>query len=112
MLYTLMNYVFWGIAIAALIMSIWALVHAMRTPAQAFAVAGKLAKKWWLLITAGATFFTLVAASGYMGLGLGQLNIFTIASVIGSGIYLADVRPAVTGFQGGKGGNNGPYGPW
>ena len=38
------------------------------------------------------------------------LSIFTIASVIAAGIYLADVRPAVKGI--GKGGNQGPYGPW
>ena len=111
MLYSLLDYIFWGLAIAAFGMSVWALVHAVRTPARAFAAAGKLSKNLWLVFTGLATIFTLAAASGYLGMGFGMLNIFTIASVIAAGVYLADVKPAVNEYRGG-GSHQGPYGPW
>ncbi|GAA3443869.1 DUF2516 family protein [Planomonospora venezuelensis] len=105
-----LDLIFWILAIIAFGMSIWALVHALRTPARAFAVAGKQTKKLWTIILGFATLFSFASAVGYFGIGLGQLNIFAIAAVIAAGIYLADVKPAVS--QTGKGGNSGPYGPW
>ncbi|RCG31899.1 DUF2516 family protein [Sphaerisporangium album] len=101
-----LDLIFWLLAVAALVMCVWALVHAVATPARAFAVAGKLSKQLWLLILGFATLFAFAAAVRYLSV----LSIFTIASVIGSGIYLADVKPAVKDI--GKGGNSGPYGPW
>ncbi|GGS88383.1 membrane protein [Planobispora rosea] len=101
-----LDLIFWVLAIGAFIMSAWALVHALRTPARSFAVTGKQTKKLWTIILGVATLFAFAAAVGY----LSTLSIFTIASVIASGIYLADVRPAVREI--GKGGNSGPYGPW
>ncbi|GLX95836.1 DUF2516 family protein [Herbidospora sp. NEAU-GS84] len=112
MLYGVLDLIFLGLAIAAFGMSVWALIHAIRTPARAFQAAGKLNKNLWMLFTGLATIFTLASAAGYMGGGLNMLNIFTIASVIASGIYLADVKPAVSEYKGGGGGNQGPYGPW
>ncbi|MDP9863181.1 MULTISPECIES: DUF2516 family protein [Streptosporangium] len=105
-----LDLIFWILAIAAFIMSAWALVHALRTPARAFAVTGKQSKKLWLVILGLAALFSFASAVGYFGIGLGQLNLFAIASVIAAGIYLADVKPAVSEI--GKGGNQGPYGPW
>ncbi len=111
MLFGLLDLIFWGLALAAFVMSVCALVHAIRTPSRAFQAAGKLTKRLWLVFLGLATFFTLVAASAYMGVGLIQLNnLFTIVSVIASGIYLADVKPAVNDYRGGS--NQGPYGPW
>ena len=83
-------------------MSAWALMHAVKTPARAFAVTGKQTKNLWLIILGLATLFGFSAAVGFID----PLSIFTIASVIASGIYLADVRPAVKGI--GKGGEPGP----
>ncbi|GAA2778751.1 hypothetical protein GCM10020219_057610 [Nonomuraea dietziae] len=106
-----LDLIFAILAIIAFGMTVWALVHAIRTPANAFVAAGKLQKKWWLLILGLGTLFSFATAWGYFGAsGLARLNIFAIASVIAAGVYLADVKPAVTGM--GKGGNNGPYGPW
>ncbi|WP_236003517.1 DUF2516 family protein [Nonomuraea antri] len=105
-----MDLIFMILAFIGFVMSAFALVHSIRTPAQAFAVAGKQTKKLWLIILSLATLFSFATAVGYFGAGLGQLNIFAIASVIAAGIYLADVRPAVKGMGGGK--NQGPYGPW
>ncbi|WP_248962531.1 DUF2516 family protein [Sphaerisporangium perillae] len=106
-IHTFLDLIFWVLAVAAFGMCAWALVHAIRTPARAFAVAGKLSKKMWLLILGLATLFAFAAAVQYLSV----LSIFTIASVIGSGVYLADVKPAV-GEIGKGGGNSGPYGPW
>ncbi|MFF4417558.1 DUF2516 family protein [Streptosporangium sp. NPDC001559] len=105
-----LDLVFWVLSIIAFGMSAWALFHATRTPVRAFAVTGKQSKRFWLIVLGLAALFSFASAVGYFGIGLGQLNIFAIASVVASGIYLADVKPAVSEI--GKGGNQGPYGPW
>lgn len=105
-IYGVLDWIFWGLSAVAFGMSVFALIHMIRTPTSAFPAAGKQTKVLWGVILGLATLFTFAAVTGYMG----GLNIFVIASVIASGIYLADVRPAVKGM--GRGGNNGPYGPW
>jgi hypothetical protein len=42
---------------------------------------------------------------------LSPLNLFGILAVVGAGIYLADVRPALQQVSG-RGSAQGPYGPW
>jgi hypothetical protein len=103
-----LDLIFWLLNVGALVLSVWALVHSIRVPAQAFAAAGKQTKRLWLIILGFATLFTFAAAVGYAGGGLP--NLFTIAAVIAAGIYLADVKPAVSGYK--PGGQQGPYGPW
>lgn len=109
------------LALAAIIfgMSVYALVHALRVPANAFLSAGKLQKNLWLVILVLATLFSGAGAYSYftsfmfygttqfLGIGMGM---FSIAAVIAATIYIVDVKPAVKGM-GGRG-NNGPYGPW
>ncbi|MER6825729.1 DUF2516 family protein [Streptosporangium sp. NPDC000563] len=102
-----LDLVFWILAVGVFALSGWALIHAVKTPARAFAATGKQTKKLWLVILGLAALFGFAAAVQYLSV----LSIFTIASVIASGIYLADVRPAV-GEIGRGGGNQGPYGPW
>lgn len=104
-----LDLVFWVLSIAAFGMSGYALFHGARTPARAFPMAGKRTKRFWLIILVFAALFSFSSAVGYFGIGLGQLNIFAIASVIAAGVYLADVKPAVS--EVGKGGG-GPYGGW
>ncbi len=108
--YGVLDIVFRLLSIGAFLLSGWALLHAVRIPANAFPAAGKQTKRLWLLILGLATLFTFAAAINYLGVGMGLPNIFTIAAVIAAGIYLADVKPAVNGYRGG--GNQGPYGPW
>ncbi|GAA5073376.1 hypothetical protein HNP84_008555 [Thermocatellispora tengchongensis] len=105
-IHSALDLIFWLLAIGAFAMSAFAFVHALRTPARAFAVTGKQTKKLWTIILGFAVLFSFAAAVQYLSV----IGIFTIASVIASGIYLADVRPAVKEI--GKGGNSGPYGPW
>ncbi|MFC4530232.1 DUF2516 family protein [Sphaerisporangium dianthi] len=110
-IHSFLDLIFFVLAVAAFGMCAWALFHAIRTPARAFAMAQKLSKKLWLLFLSLATLFTFAAVVGYAGLT--AISFFTIISVVASGVYLADVKPAVGEIgRGGRGGNNGPYGPW
>ncbi|MFD0888326.1 DUF2516 family protein [Streptosporangium algeriense] len=106
-----LDLVFWVLSIIAFGMSAWALFHAVRTPARAFAITGKQTKKLWLIFLGLAALFSFASAVGYFGIGLGQLNFFAVLSVVAAGVYLADVKPAVSEVGKG-GGNQGPYGPW
>ncbi|MBO3747292.1 DUF2516 family protein [Streptosporangiaceae bacterium NEAU-GS5] len=108
--YNILTVIFLLLGLAAFVMTVIALFHAIRTPPRSFAVAGKQTKQLWLIILGFAALFTFAAAVGYIAI-LGSGGIFVIAAVIASGIYLADVKPAVNEYRGG-GGNNGPYGPW
>ncbi|AQZ71046.1 hypothetical protein BKM31_41315 [[Actinomadura] parvosata subsp. kistnae] len=115
----LFNLLFVVLSVAILGMSIYALVHALRVPPNAFVAAGKLKKNLWLLILGLATLFSaggaltylqafmLVGGGAFLGVNFG---LFSIAAVIAATIYIVDVKPAVKGM-GGRG-NNGPYGPW
>lgn len=115
-----LNLLFLLLATAIFGMSVWGFIHAARVPANAFPAAGKLKKNIWLLILGLATlfsaggawsflqYFLLIGDNGFIGLG--AVNMFSIAAVIAATIYIVDVKPAVKGM--GRGGNNGPYGPW
>jgi hypothetical protein len=114
------NLLFSVLSLIVLGMSGYALVHALRVPADAFVAAGKLQKNIWLIILILATLFSaagaysyvmsflVVGGTAFLGIGLG---LFSVAAVIAAAIYIVDVKPAVKGM-GGRGGNSGPYGPW
>ncbi|MGP3965188.1 DUF2516 family protein [Nonomuraea sp. 3N208] len=112
------NLLFLVLAAVIFGMSVYALVHALRVPKNAFISAGKLKKELWLLITALATLFSGAGAWSYLNaflfvgtvqfIGIG-LGLFSILAVIAATVYIVDVKPAVKGM--GRG-NSGPYGPW
>lgn len=83
---------------------LYGLIDAIRTSGHAFAAAGKQTKQIWLIILGVATALAFVS--------LGGLGIFTIVGAIAGGVYVVDVRPAVKQTGGGRGSNEGPYGPW
>ncbi|HEX6194945.1 MAG TPA: DUF2516 family protein [Jiangellaceae bacterium] len=83
---------------------LYGFIDAIRTQESAFRVAGKQTKQIWLII--------LGIASALAFVSLGGLGIFTILAAIAGGIYVVDVRPAVKQTGGGRGSNEGPYGPW
>jgi hypothetical protein len=91
-----------ALGLVALGMQVFALVDALRQRTDAFAAAGKLTKKLWLVILGVAT------ALGFVSL-YSPLNFFNLIAVVAAGVYLADVRPALRGVTGG---GTGPYGPW
>lgn len=80
---------------------LWAAVDAAIRPAAAYPAAGKLTKPAWVAITAVAAvllFFT------------GPLGLLGLIAIVGSIVYLVDVRPAVRELRGGS--SDGPYGPY
>ena len=87
---------FWGlVALRA-----WALIDCLTRNSAAFPAAEKLTKPAWAAI---------LLIAGLLGSFLGRwdnpssvLGIFSLASVVGAGIYLADVRPAVREISGGR----------
>jgi uncharacterized protein DUF2516 len=109
-----LDWFFWALAVAALIVEIWAFVDAITRPTAAFPAAGKQSKPLWLIITGVAAAIGLYTAtrSGASGIGI-IIGILPVAAFIGAAIYLTDVRPKVREI-GGRGGSSrqGPYGPW
>jgi hypothetical protein len=92
------------IGVLALGVQVFALVDAIRQRTDAFTAAGKLTKPLWLTILGVATAIGLIFVEA-------PFNIFPLIAFVAAAVYLVDVRPAVRTITG-KGGNNGPYGPW
>ena len=61
--------------------------------------AGKRTKQIWTIVTGVA------ALLGFLTLG-NPLNLFALLGVVGAGIYLADVRPALQALGGGSSGRS------
>jgi hypothetical protein len=78
------------------VLAAWSLIDAAIRPAAAFVNAGKRTKRFWVAITAVAT------AVSFAGLGGG--GFLVIIAAVAAGVYLADVRPAVKPYSGGRGG--------
>jgi hypothetical protein len=104
--YTVLNWFFLALAVAAFVVEIWALADATRRPGPAFVASSKQTKPLWLVILGVATVIGLGGAVGYLSL----LSFLPIIAFVASAIYLTDVRPKVREFRGGS--HPGPYGPW
>ncbi|WP_430867874.1 DUF2516 family protein [Demequina aurantiaca] len=90
------------ISLAAFIASIFAVVHAARTPDPAFRAAGKQNKALWLIIMLVAALIAFVSLPWPLGNGggtVGLLGLIALAAVI---FYLVDVKPKVSGYSGGS----------
>lgn len=113
----ILDYFFWLLLIIAFVAEVVALIDALRRPAAAFVAASKQSKKLWTIILAVATALGMAHAvlpsRGVSPIAL-LIGILPVAAFIAAAIYLADVRPAVRTYGGGRGGssNTGPYGPW
>lgn len=97
------------LGLAAFCMEVFAFVEALRHPAPAYAAAEKLTKTWWVAITAVAMLIGFVSLRNVFGVGL--------IAVVGAGVFLADVRPAIRRYtparrKGGGASGRGPYGSW
>mgnify|MGYP002756010844 CR=1 FL=1 len=105
-LFEVQNLIAFLLGIALFVMQLFAFIDALRHREDAYRAAGKLTKVAWCAITGVA------AVVGFL-LMTNPLNIFSLLAVVGAGVYLADVRPALQRVSG-RGGrsNNGPYGPW
>lgn len=96
------------LGVAALALEVYALVDAVRHPAQAYTAASKLNKQAWVGILVVAAMVGFVTVGHVLGIG--------IIGVVAAGVYLADVRPALRAVNprrgSGRSGGNGPYGAW
>lgn len=75
-------------------LAVWALVDALVRPATAYVAAGKLTKPAWGAITA------LAALIAYF---VPVFSFLWLPAVVGSIVYLVDVRPALRGMRRGGG---------
>ena len=89
--------------IVAVGLSVFGLVDALRQRPDAFTAAGKRTKNFWLAVLGVAVALSLVTVYS-------PFTIMWIVAVVGSGVYLADVRPALRRVMGRGSSNNGPYG--
>lgn len=84
-----------GLVCAAI--AVWAFADCLIRKAPRFEAMSKRSKGFWLALTGGAAFVTLLGlvfpTSGL--LSFGGYGLFNIAAVTAAGVYLADVRPAV-----------------
>ena len=96
-------YIVLALSVVALGIEVYALVDCLRRRPDAFTAAGKRTKGFWLAVTGVAVLLGVVA--------LNSLGLLAIIAVIAAGVYLADVKPALDQVMG-RGGRQGPYGPW
>ncbi len=96
------------LGVAALALCIYALVDVVRQPASRFVSADKRTKPFWLAIVGLSTAFVFVTFGNV-------LSFIPLIAVVGAGVYLTDVKPALDATRGGRGRDGrtmGPYGPW
>jgi len=89
--------------VGALVLSVFGLVDALRHRPDAFTAAGKRTKNFWLAVLGVAVALSIVTVYS-------PFTIMWIVAVVGAGVYLADVRPALRRVMGRGSSNNGPYG--
>lgn len=92
------------LGLTALALEVFAFVDAIRHRPDAYVAAGKRTKQFWTIVTG------VSALVGFVFM-FSPLNLLGILAVVGAGIYLADVRPALRQVSG-RGSAQGPYGPW
>lgn len=85
--------------VAGLVLSVFGLVDALRHRPDAFSAAGKASKNIWLIVLGVA-----VALSFYSVFN--PFSLPWILAVVGSGVYVADVRPALRKVIGRGNSNN------
>jgi hypothetical protein len=86
--------------LAGLGLSLFGLVDAVRHRPDAFTAAGKRTKNFWLLVLGVAVALSIVSVYS-------PFTIAWILAVVGAGVYLADVRPALRRVMG-RGSSGGP----
>jgi Protein of unknown function (DUF2516) len=89
--------------VAALVLSVFGLVDALRHRPDAFTAAGKASKTIWLVVLGVAVALSFISVAA-------AFTLPWILAVVGAGVYAADVRPALRQVMGRGSSNNGPYG--
>lgn len=87
----------WILAILSVVLfgiEVWALINALRFPADAYLAAGKRTRLFWGLLTALAVLLGFISLPFPLGGGFGGM-LLTIIGIVIAGVFLADVLPAV-----------------
>jgi hypothetical protein len=95
--------ILFAFGVAAVGLSVFGLVDALRHRPEAFTAAGKRTKNFWLAVLGVAVALSIVSVYS-------PFTIMWILAVVGAGVYAADVRPALRRVMGRGSSNNGPYG--
>lgn len=92
-----------ALGLATLLIALWAFQDALRRKGPVFEAADKRTKGFWLGMTGGSVAVGLLST-----LAAGSLLPFTLVALVAASVYLADVKPSVSG----SGRGSGPYGRW
>jgi len=101
----LQNFIAFVFGVAALGLAVFGLVDALRHRPDAFSAAGKASKNIWLAVLGVAVALSFVSVSSAFSLPW-------ILAVVGSGVYVADVRPALRQVTGRGSSSDGPATRW
>lgn len=93
---------FWA---AAMGLSAFGLVDALRHRPDAFTAAGKASKNLWLAVLGGAVALSILSFPN-------PFQITGILAMVGAGVYAADVRPALRRVIGRGSSGDGPASRW
>lgn len=96
--YTIAYYLSLALALIFVAIEAWALINALRFPANAYDAAFKRTKTFWTLMTAGALVIGVVTG---FGRGMGPFTIMLqVVGFVMAGVFLADVLPALRQVMG------------
>ncbi|MEW2549024.1 DUF2516 family protein [Streptomyces sp. NPDC047002] len=122
MLLTGFGFVLFLISVFLLVFGIVALVVAATAREDAYRAADKRTKKFWVAILAAVVAVNVLPIVGFP---LPLSTMFQIAGLVGTIVFMVDVRPAVRAVSGGGGfgrgrrrgggggsSSDGPYGPY
>ncbi|MCF3965298.1 DUF2516 family protein [Streptomyces fuscigenes] len=123
MLLTGFGFVLFLISVFLLLFGIVALVIAATTREDAYRATDKKTKKFWVAILAAVVAVNVLPT---LGVPIPFVTMFQIAGLVGTIVFMVDVRPAVRAISGGgrfgrgrggrRGGggssSDGPYGPY
>ena len=100
---SIQSLIMFAFGMAAVVLSVFGLVDALRHRPDAFTAAGKRTKNFWLAVLGVCVLLSLFGFPA-------PFQIPWIIAVVGAGVYAADVRPALRRVMGRGSSNNGPYG--
>lgn len=104
MIAAIQMWIFLVLSLALLAVEIWAFVNALRFRADAYVATSKRTKVFWCVLTGVAMLLGFLSLPYPIGRG-GSSMLFMLAGVIISGIFLADVLPALKRVMGRAAGN-------
>lgn len=97
-----------ALGVAALGLAAFAFIDALRHDPKVYAMEGKRTKTFWLVLLGVCLAVLIISVANV-------LSFVGLIAVVGSGVYMADVRPALAPYTARKkkrSGGSGPRGSW